>query len=83
LKRLAKDAGLKATQKFSPDYSYILLQDETGRQGRFDLVQRTAEPGEQEWDGRWYALASRFQELFNWDVPSRSMDDEGPTFDPF
>ena len=83
LKRLAKDAGLKATQKFSPDYSSILLQDETGRQGRFDLVQRTAEPGEQEWDGRWYALASRFQELFNWDVPSRSMDDEGPTFDPF
>lgn len=83
LKRLAKDAGLKATQKFSPDYSSILLQDETGRQGRFDLVQRSAEPGEQEWDGRWYALASRFQELFNWDVPSRSMDDEGPTFDPF
>lgn len=80
---MAKNAGLNTTQKFSPDYSSILLMDETGRQCRFDLVQHTVVPAGQEWDERWYALVDRFQELFDWDVPSRSMNDEGPTFDPF
>lgn len=40
-------------------------------------------PAGQEWDERWYALARRFEELFDWEVPSRSMDDERPSFDPF
>jgi len=83
LKRLAKEAGLKTTQKFSADYSSIVLKDDTGRQGRFDLVQLTVEPAGQEWDERWYALAGRFHELFDWHVTSRSMDGEGFRLDPF
>ncbi|MEQ6203921.1 hypothetical protein ABMC88_12765 [Sulfitobacter sp. HNIBRBA2951] len=83
MKRLAKEAGLKATQKFSPDYSSILLKDDMGREGQFDLVQLTINPAGQEWDGRWYTLASRFQEHFNWDVPSPDCSTEEIDFDSF
>ncbi|MEP1765944.1 MAG: hypothetical protein ABJJ53_04750 [Sulfitobacter sp.] len=79
LKRLTKEAGLKTTQKFSPDYSSIVLNDEMGRLGRFDLVQPTVEPAGQVWDG----LAERFQELFGWHVPSPDFSTEEIDFDPF
>jgi len=81
--RLANEAGLKTTQKFSPDYSSIVLEDDTGRQGRFDLVQRTIEPAGQEWDERWQALARRLQEVFDWEVPSPDCSAEEITFEPF
>lgn len=83
MKRLAKNAGLNTTQKFSPDYSSILLMDETGRQGRFDLVQLTVVHVGQEWDERWYALADRFQELFDWVVPVHDCSVDEVKFDSF
>ena len=83
MKRLAKVAGLKTTQKFSPDYSSILLKDDTGRQGRFYLVQLIVEPGGLEWDESWFALARRLHELFEWDVPVPECSAEEITFDPF
>ena len=70
-------------QKFSPDYSSIVLKDDTGRQGRFDLVQLSFEPAGLEWDERWHALARRLQEVFDWKVPSPDCSAEEITFEPF
>lgn len=83
LKRLAKEAGLKTTQKFSPDYSSILLEDGEGRRGIFDLIQFNVQPSGHEWNEDWYALAGSFQELFDWDVRSPDCITEEISFDPY
>lgn len=83
MKRLAKEAGLKTTQKFSPDYSSIVLEDDTGRQGRCDLIWRTIGQSGAEWDEHWYALADRMQELYGWNVPALDCSSEETPFDPF
>ncbi|WP_143089984.1 hypothetical protein [Celeribacter marinus] len=80
---MAENAGLKTTQKFSPDYSSILLKDDRGRQGRFDIVQHIIVPAGQDWDECWYDLARSLQELFDWKAPSPDFSDDEITCDPF
>jgi len=83
LKRLARDAGLKTTQKFAAGSTSILLKDDTGRQGIFDLVQFTVQPSGHECEEDWYTLADHFRERSDREVPSPDLGAERTPFDPF
>ena len=73
---------MKTTQKFAANYATILLEDDAGRQGVFDMVEFSIKPSGEKWDERWYALSASFQALFEWQGPLQDIDEDEPSFDP-
>jgi hypothetical protein len=79
LLKLARDSGLSAQHCFIWNDTAILLHDDEGCQGIFDMVDETIQAAGATWDERWQNLSSCFKEQFDWQMSSKEPEAEPST----